>query len=386
MKKIGLMVLFLVFAVLILVSCNEEQSVVQNQAPQSSQEEHVHEYGAWETVREATCEEDGIKTQFCSCGYKQEKTIEATGHTEVKDKAVAATCTTEGKSEGKHCSKCNKVIVAQEAIKATGHTEVADKAVVATCTSNGKTEGKHCSKCNKVIVAQETIKATGHTEVADKAVAATCTSEGKTEGKHCSKCNFVIDKQMTISKVPHSIGKECSMCGINYYEELVEYIIANGTYSTDSKGVAYYHDGLETYSDDSSNTWSSIDIEYYPTKGYVVISQLILFYDKYDDWTGTYTFELYLDDSDGTYNYYSNLFDVGSVSAIAMTGTVYGSTYSQNGSVGYSNCSSSNSSAISSMKSMASTAVGILITFTNAYFQIEGFTYNLDQFGIKIPQ
>ena len=41
------------------------------------------------------------------------------------------------------------------------HTEVVDKAFAPTCTSTGLTEGKHCSECGEVIVAQQTIAATG---------------------------------------------------------------------------------------------------------------------------------------------------------------------------------------------------------------------------------
>ncbi|MBO5866735.1 MAG: hypothetical protein J6Q55_01615, partial [Clostridia bacterium] len=44
----------------------------------------------------------------------------------------------------------------------TGHTEVIDSAVPATCTTTGLTEGKHCSVCNTVLVAQTTVDATGH--------------------------------------------------------------------------------------------------------------------------------------------------------------------------------------------------------------------------------
>ena len=46
--------------------------------------------------------------------------------------------------------------------EAKEHTEVIDPAVDPTCTGTGKTEGKHCSECGTVIVAQETAVALGH--------------------------------------------------------------------------------------------------------------------------------------------------------------------------------------------------------------------------------
>ena len=62
------------------------------------------------------------------------------------------------------------------------HTEAVDAAVAATCTESGKTEGKHCSVCGEILVAQTEVAALGHTEAVDAAVAATCTESGKTEG------------------------------------------------------------------------------------------------------------------------------------------------------------------------------------------------------------
>ncbi len=137
-------------------------------------------------------------------------------HNEVVDAAVAATCTETGLTEGKHCSVCNEVLVAQEEVAAKGHTEVVDAAVAATCTEKGKTEGKHCSVCNEVLVAQEEVAAKGHTEVVDAAVAATCTAKGKTEGKHCSVCNEVLVAQEETAMLDHTYDDEydanCNAC------------------------------------------------------------------------------------------------------------------------------------------------------------------------------
>ena len=189
--------------------------------------------------------------------------IPALGHKAVTDAAVAATCETDGKTEGSHCSVCGKVLTEQKTVKATGHdwdegkitkaatceekgvktytcrtcektrTEdvsalghqaVTDAAVAATCETDGKTEGSHCSVCGKVLVKQETVKATGHKPVTDAAVAATCETDGKTEGSHCSVCGKVLTEQKTIPAFGHTwdtgkITKEaaCETKGVKTY-------------------------------------------------------------------------------------------------------------------------------------------------------------------------
>ena len=244
-----------------------------------------HTFGTWTTTKNATCTQVGTKSRKCTvCGKTETQTIAKTGHKSVTDKAIPATCTTDGKTEGSHCSVCGAVIKAQDIIKATGHkfgnwtttksatctesgtqirkcetcgateskslsakghTEVVDKVIPTTCTTDGKTEGSHCSVCGAVIKAQDIIKATGHkfgnwtttksatctesgtqirkcetcgateskslsakghTEVVDKVIPTTCTTDGKTEGSHCSVCGAVIKAQDIIKATGHKFG------------------------------------------------------------------------------------------------------------------------------------------------------------------------------------
>ena len=72
-----------------------------------------------------------------TCRICQETTGAAKGHIEIIDASVEPTCTTEGLTQGKHCSLCGKVLVAQQETSALGH-----KWNMATCTTP-----KTCSVC-----------------------------------------------------------------------------------------------------------------------------------------------------------------------------------------------------------------------------------------------
>ena len=164
-----------------------------------------HSWNAGEITKKATCEEVGVKTYTCAnCGNTKTEDIPATGHTEVKDAAVEATCEKSGLTEGSHCSVCEKVLEAQKIIPATGHKwNTGEITKEATCEEKGE-KTYTCANCGNTTT--EEIPVTGHTEVKDKAVEATCEKDGLTEGSHCSVCKKVLKAQETIPSTGHKFG------------------------------------------------------------------------------------------------------------------------------------------------------------------------------------
>lgn len=148
---------------------------------------HSHVYEP-KIIIPATCMEAGVVKNICKlCGDNYTEEIKATGHKEVKDATVAATCEKAGKTEGSHCSVCNKVIKAQKEVPALGHSWDAGKITkAATCTETG-VKTYTCTRCKKTKT--EEIKATGHKFSAWKTSSkATIYSPAK-QTRECTSCH-----------------------------------------------------------------------------------------------------------------------------------------------------------------------------------------------------
>lgn len=118
---------------------------------QVSGTDEAHSGTKWtvgEVTTPATCTTVGEKKCTCEvCGYTKTETIPATGH----DFENSTIYRYDGDHHWKKCANCD----AEDTDHKTNHTVVTDKAKPATTTETGLTEGKHCSVCGKVLVAQE---------------------------------------------------------------------------------------------------------------------------------------------------------------------------------------------------------------------------------------
>ena len=191
-------------------------------------------------------------------------------HEEVIDPAVEATCTAEGKTEGKHCASCDDVLVKQEVVPAKGHSygewkvttaptcievgvetrtcadcgsketrdvpkgdhgegeAVKENEIPATCEADGSyDEVVYCPVCEEELErSSKVIPAAGHKDADEnyicdvcegkvctnhkpetvKGKAATCTEAGLTYGEKCSICGEVLTEQETIPALGHKFS------------------------------------------------------------------------------------------------------------------------------------------------------------------------------------
>lgn len=153
----------------------------------------------------ASCTTDGAlehyKCQSCSTTFS-----DSDGETVITDITVRATGHTGGTANCKDKAKCAVCGVEYGSVNANNHKSITPiKAVSATCTKTGLTEGKKCSACGKTTVAQKPVPVVSHSEVAIPAKKATYKATGLTEGKKCKACGKITLAQKTVAKL--KLGK-----------------------------------------------------------------------------------------------------------------------------------------------------------------------------------
>lgn len=174
-----------------------------------------------------TCTETGLtQGEHCSvCDYKlAQEVVPALGHTyEVADDRTAD-CLLWGYSH-KVCAVCEdeSVEYIDEYVAAKGHTEVVDEAVEPSCSATGLTEGKHCSECGTVLVAQTEIGKVPHANAAGDELVNSC--ESTVEDRVCKYCGETIGQahNFVVTLVPATCSErsyELWVCVVCEYDEM----------------------------------------------------------------------------------------------------------------------------------------------------------------------
>lgn len=156
-------------------------------------------------------------------------------------------------AEYRVCGRCN-LREYRDLAKTDNHVEETIAAVAATCASNGLTEGKRCAVCGEVFVLQQSVARIPHTEKVIPAKAATCTEFGYTEGKECAVCGEIIEKPTFIDDGHsyYAYDDHCRECGAlkpakhikySYDEETDGYIITEAWDGSDCIGIPMYYEG-----------------------------------------------------------------------------------------------------------------------------------------------
>ena len=195
----------------------------------------------------------------------------------------AATCTTNGWTDGTYCTDCQTYVYGYEPIPATGHeTAVWKDTVPATCNTYGIAGHYHCDICDANYAEKSPSAHTLSAEAlrlgmnpdnhdADTEVRGaaepTCSGVGYTGDVYCTGCNKALERGTEIPQLPHNLTKvngeaathendgyiehySCSGCGHVFAD-------AEGTQELDEKDIIIPAEG-HTYGEfqkDASKHW-----------------------------------------------------------------------------------------------------------------------------------
>ena len=216
MKKI-LTLTLVVMLMLTLASCSWMGKIKDIFVPNNTDDNNEHVCtGTTVVVTEPTCSTVGENAIVCTICNKTMETVEVAKlqHTVINVNAIAATCTSDGRTAGTKCSVCNEVLSGMETIASPGHAY--DSTVTAPkCEVNGYTTYT-CSICNHTYQGDNT-DATGHTPGDEWILVEepTASNDGLRQ-LFCSVCGVWIDEETVPAIGSEGLAYELNANGTGY--------------------------------------------------------------------------------------------------------------------------------------------------------------------------
>ncbi len=215
----------------------ESSVTVETESTDSETTAHTHSFGEWKVVIQPTCQLQGSKECYCSCGEKKTETIPATGHTpspEKEENHREDSCIEAGGYDiVVRCSVCGEILSSSHVTTGTklDHTpgkEKEENKIAPTCTENGGYEIVcRCTICGEVLssVHVET-KATGHKQGNrrfENTTQASCTEDGGYDIVYrCNICDEILSSTHVVTKKATGHVFEdgvCKKCGYVKFSE-----------------------------------------------------------------------------------------------------------------------------------------------------------------------
>ena len=151
----------------------------------------------------ADMNKDNFDTFYDTAEFISNGKVGVNVHTFEKGEEVAPTCPEVGYVPYT-CTECERMFKG-DIVPATGHTEVIDETVDATCTTPGKIQGSHCSVCNAIIDAQQETPVGGHTWGEWEVTKASTCVEAGVDSRKCANCGETETKAIPATGV-HIFG------------------------------------------------------------------------------------------------------------------------------------------------------------------------------------
>ena len=165
----------------------------------------AHAYGDWVIVKEATCTEEGLRTQTCAnCGDVKKEVLPKVDHTwNEGEVSKQPTCTEDG-IKTFTCTVCGDTKT--EVITATGHAwSDWEVKTPATCETEGQEE-RHCTNEGCTEVEFKVIPALGHDLKEEIVKEPTCGETGL-KNVTCSRCDYKEENVEIPATGEHKFGE-----------------------------------------------------------------------------------------------------------------------------------------------------------------------------------